>query len=159
MYLLNLTTCMAESTEPFCQDLAKYLERKLGIPTNCFGGVPWRECERLFDQSAIQVLWLCGLPYVRKAQLNDFAIELLALPVPLGSRYRAPSPIPPWVASTQLPGPVRSALQRTFLGMHEDNEARAILARECITRFVAARDTDYDPIRRMSDGAASVSLV
>ena len=266
MYLLNLATCMAENTEPFCQDLAKYLERKLAIPTNCVAGVPWQERERLFDQGAIQVLWLCGLPYVRKAQLNDFAIELLALSVPLGSRYRAepiyfsdvvvrwdsrfrvfhdlrgsswayneplshsgfnvvraylagfghsqgffrdivesgshmasiemilddqveasaidttvldwvidqrpevgaqirvietigPSPIPPWVASTQLPGHVRSALRRTFLGMHEDSAGRDILARGRIMRFVAAHDTDYDPIRRMADVAASVSLL
>ena len=70
-----------------------------------------------------------------------------------------PSPIPPWVSSTQLPGHVRSALRRTFLGMHEDNEGRAILDRGRITRFVAAHDTDYDPIRRMADVAASVSLV
>ena len=70
-----------------------------------------------------------------------------------------PSPIPPWVASTQLPAHVRSALRRTFLEMHEDNEDRAILARGRITRFVPADDADYDPIRRMADVAASVSLV
>ena len=46
-----------------------------------------------------------------------------------------------------------------FLGMHEDDEGRAILARGRIARFVAAHDTDYDPIRRMADVAASVSLV
>jgi ABC-type phosphate/phosphonate transport system substrate-binding protein len=80
---------MAETTEPFCRGLAKYLEKKLAIPTNCVAHIPWQERERLFDQGAIQVLWLCGLPYVRKAQLNDFAIELLAVPIPLGSRYRA----------------------------------------------------------------------
>ena len=40
-------------------------------------------------EAQIQVLWLCGLPYVRKAQFKDFAIELLAVPIPLGSRYRA----------------------------------------------------------------------
>ena len=70
-----------------------------------------------------------------------------------------PSPIPPWVVSTQLPGHVRSALGRTFLKMHADNEGCAILARGRITRFVAAHDTDYDPMRRMADVAASVSLV
>jgi phosphonate transport system substrate-binding protein len=89
MYLLRLATCMAENTEPFCQVLAQYLETKLTIPTNYVAGIPWQERERLFDQGAIQVLWLCGLPYVRKAQSSDFAIELLAVPIPLGSRYRA----------------------------------------------------------------------
>ena len=266
MYLLNLATCMAESTESFCHGLTQYLEIRLGIPTQCVAGIPWQERERLFDQGAIQVLWLCGLPYVREAQLKHFAIELLAVPIPLGSRYRAepiyfsdvvvkresrfrafhdlrgsswaynepmshsgfnvvraylarfgythgffrevvesgshiasiemilnervaasaidttvldwvidqrpqigaeirvietigPSPIPPWVASTRLPEYVRSALRRTFLRMHEDSEGRAILARGRITRFVSADDTDYDPIRRMADVAANVSLL
>jgi phosphonate transport system substrate-binding protein len=265
MYLLNLATCMAESTETFCHDLAEYLEKRLAIPTNCLAGVPWQERERLFDRGAIQVLWLCGLPYVRKVQ-NNFAMELLAVPVPLGSRYRAesiyysdvvvkrdsrfrafndlrgsswayneplshsgfnvvraylagmghsrgffrevvesgshiasiemilnarveasaidttvldwlidqrpelgaeirvietigPSPIPPWVASTRLPGHIRSALRKTFLGMHEDSEGRAVLARGRILRFVAAQDSDYDPIRRTADVAATVSLL
>jgi phosphonate transport system substrate-binding protein len=69
--------------------LAQYLEKKLTIPTNFVAGIPWQERERLFDQGAIQVLWLCGLPYVRKAQSSDFGIELLAVPIPVGSRYRA----------------------------------------------------------------------
>jgi phosphonate transport system substrate-binding protein len=68
-----------------------------------------------------------------------------------------PSPIPPWVASTRLPMHIRSALRRTFLGMHEDNEGRAVLAQGRIMRFVAAHDIDYDPIRRMADAAATVS--
>jgi phosphonate transport system substrate-binding protein len=266
MYSLNLATCMSEGTEPFCQGLAQYLEKKLAISTHCVAGIPWQDRERLFDQGAIQVLWLCGLPYVRKVRLNDFAIELLAVPVPLGSRYRGepiyfsgvvvrrdsgfrvfdgvrgsswayneplshsgfnvvraylagfghsqgffrevvesgshiasiemilngrveasaidttvldsvidqrpevgaqirvietigPSPIPPWVASTRLPMPIRSALRRTFLAMHEDSEGRVVLARGRIMRFVSAHDTDYDPIRRMADVAANVSLL
>jgi phosphonate transport system substrate-binding protein len=92
-------------------------------------------------------------------------IGLVDRPAPeLGVEIRVietigPSPIPPWVASTQLPGHVRSALRRTFLGMHEDSAGRDILARGRIMRFVAAHDTDYDPIRRMADVAASVSLL
>jgi len=82
----------------------------------------------------------------------------------IGARIRVietigPSPIPPWVVSTRVPEHVRSALRRTFLGMHEDREGRAILARGRITRFVAAHDTDYDPIRRMADAAATVSML
>ena len=79
---------MAESTESFCHDLAQYLEIRLGIPTQCVAGIPWQQRERLFDQGAIQVLWLCGLPYVHKTQFKDLAFELLAVPIPLGSRYR-----------------------------------------------------------------------
>jgi hypothetical protein len=50
MYLLNLATCMAESTKSFCHDLAQYLEIRLGIPTQCVAGIPWQKRERLFDQ-------------------------------------------------------------------------------------------------------------
>jgi hypothetical protein len=49
---------MSEGTEPFCQGLAQYLEKKLAISTNCVAGIPWQDRERLFDQGAIQVLWL-----------------------------------------------------------------------------------------------------
>ena len=41
----------------------------------------------MFDLGEIQILWLCGLPYVEKADLADSVIELLAVPVPSGSRY------------------------------------------------------------------------
>jgi hypothetical protein len=43
--------------------------------------------------------------------------------------------------------------------MHEDSEGRAVLAHGRIMRFVAAHDIDYDPIRRMADAAATVSLL
>jgi phosphonate transport system substrate-binding protein len=70
-----------------------------------------------------------------------------------------PSPIPPWVVSTRLPEQVRSALRRTLFNMHEDTEGRSILTGGRIMRFIAARDNDYDPIRRMADVAATVSLL
>ena len=39
-------------------------------------GIPWQERERLFDAGEIQILWLCGLPYVQKADRSDPMIEL-----------------------------------------------------------------------------------
>jgi ABC-type phosphate/phosphonate transport system substrate-binding protein len=43
--------------------------------------------------------------------------------------------------------------------MHEDTEGRSILTGGRITRFIAAHDDDYDPIRRMANVAATVSLL
>lgn len=78
---------MAENTEDFCSTIAEILEFESGISTEYVTGIPWQERERLFDLGEIQILWLCGLPYVEKADLADSVIELLAVPVPSGSRY------------------------------------------------------------------------
>ena len=78
---------MAENTELFCQKVAGYLHAKLGIRTDYVSGIPWQERERLFDEGQIHILWLCGLPYVDKADLRESEMELLAVPVPAGSRY------------------------------------------------------------------------
>jgi phosphonate transport system substrate-binding protein len=78
---------MAENTEPFCRDVACYLQTHTGIDTEYVGDIPWQERERLFDAGEIQVLWLCGLPYIHKAETSHAAMELLAVPVPSGPRY------------------------------------------------------------------------
>jgi phosphonate transport system substrate-binding protein len=51
-------------------------------------GIPWQERERLFDRGEIQLLWICGLPYVQKADSGVTEMELLAVPVPVGERYQ-----------------------------------------------------------------------
>jgi phosphonate transport system substrate-binding protein len=78
---------MAENTEAFCRALAVYIHHRLAVRAEYVEGVPWQERERLFDRGEIQLLWLCGLPYVQKADSLDNHIELLAVPVPQGSRY------------------------------------------------------------------------
>ncbi|HTN70870.1 MAG TPA: PhnD/SsuA/transferrin family substrate-binding protein, partial [Methylomirabilota bacterium] len=79
---------MAENTEAFCRALAIYIHRQLGVRVQYVDGIPWQERERLFDQGEIQLLRLCGLPYVDKADSRARHMELLAVPVPLGSRYQ-----------------------------------------------------------------------
>lgn len=79
---------MAENTESFCEEVASFIEDQLGIRSEYVSGIPWQERERLFDRGAIQILWLCGLPYVYKADTFESDIELLAVPVPRGERYQ-----------------------------------------------------------------------
>jgi hypothetical protein len=75
MPVLKLASCMAENCEPFCQNVAAYIHTRLGIETGYVNDIPWQERERLFDEGKIQILWLCGLPYIHKADLraNDMA--------------------------------------------------------------------------------------
>jgi phosphonate transport system substrate-binding protein len=88
MPVLKLASCMAENGEPFCQHIAVYIHTRLGIETAYINDISWQERERLFDEGKIQILWLCGLPYVQKADLHESDMELLAVPVPGGRRYQ-----------------------------------------------------------------------
>jgi len=87
MQVLKLASCMAENTEALCSAIAEIIEIETGISTEYVSGIPWQERERLFDLGDIQILWLCGLPYVDKADLADSGMVLLAVPVPSGRRY------------------------------------------------------------------------
>lgn len=78
---------MAENTEDFCRAIVEYIHLKLDVPAEYVTGIPWQEREALFDRGEIQVLWLCGLPYVHKADLAESSMELLAVPIPVGERY------------------------------------------------------------------------
>ncbi len=73
--------------EAFCQNVAAHIHDRLGIETSYINDIPWQERERLFDWGEIQILWFCGLPYVYKAERRENDMELLAVPVPSGSRY------------------------------------------------------------------------
>jgi phosphonate transport system substrate-binding protein len=89
MLQLKLASCMAENSESLCQGVASRINDQLGIGAQYVNGIPWQERERLFDRGEIQILWLCGLPYVDKADMAESDIELLAVPVPRGKRYHA----------------------------------------------------------------------
>jgi phosphonate transport system substrate-binding protein len=87
MKTLRLASCMAENTEAVCRAIAEYIQLKLDISTEYVTGIPWQEREALFDGGEIHILWLCGLPYVHKADLAETSMELLAVPIPAGKRY------------------------------------------------------------------------
>src|SRR5262245_38286615 len=87
MLCLKFASCMAENSESFCQALADYVHWRLRISTEYVTGIPWQEREKLFDAGEVQIVWICGLPYVNKADLALGYVELLAVPVPMGERY------------------------------------------------------------------------
>ena len=84
---LRLASCMAENSEAFCHAVARYIDEQLDLSTEYVTGIPWQERERLFDGGDVHILWLCGLPYVQKADRAAQDIELLAVPIPDGERY------------------------------------------------------------------------
>ena len=79
---------MAENSESFCREIAPFIENRIRIPTRYTNGIPRQERERLFDRGEIHILWLCGLPYVEKADRVETGLELLAVPIPRGPRYQ-----------------------------------------------------------------------
>ncbi len=79
---------MAENTEVFCERIARYIEKRLNVAVEYVSEIPWQERERLFDRGAIHILWLCGLPYIDKADDEGHSLALLAAPVPNGKRYK-----------------------------------------------------------------------
>jgi phosphonate transport system substrate-binding protein len=85
---LRLASCMAENSELVCRLVAAYLAAKLDLSVEYISGIPWQERESRFDQGEIEILWLCGLPYVDKIDVPRTNMELLAVPVPMGERYQ-----------------------------------------------------------------------
>lgn len=86
--IIHLTTCQAPIAEPFAQEVVAYIAGKLQLNLHFVADISWPERLRAFDAGEIQVCWLCGVPYVWRADEPQPQIELLAAPVPAGSRYQ-----------------------------------------------------------------------
>ena len=83
-----MSTCMAPNSEPVVAEIAGYLGGRLGQPVTFIAGIPWQERERRLDAGEIDLCWICGLPYVLKADRPQPQVELLAAPVFQGERYQ-----------------------------------------------------------------------
>lgn len=85
---LLISSCMAPNMDSLCDELAGYLTKHLSIPVVSKTEVPWQERERLWDAGNIHLCWICGLPYVWKADACPGKMEPLVAPVMAGSRYQ-----------------------------------------------------------------------
>jgi phosphonate transport system substrate-binding protein len=79
---------MAPRADSFCAALARYIGDQLQIPIAFIDDIAWQERERRFDAGDIDICWICGLPYVWKADRGYPPLELLAAPVMSGARYQ-----------------------------------------------------------------------
>jgi len=73
--------------ESTCAAIARIASERLGVPTCFIGDISWQERELRFGRGEIDVLWICGLPYVWNWQTDPGAVSLLAAPVATGERY------------------------------------------------------------------------
>src|SRR5436305_15120098 len=88
MQSLTLTSCMAPNADSFCATLAHYLSAQMQLPTTFVCDLTWQERERMFDAGQIHICWICGLPYVWKADQGHPLLELLVALVMQGARYQ-----------------------------------------------------------------------
>lgn len=78
----------APNQDAVANDVSAYLGEQLGITAVFPQTIPWQERERLFNAGEIQVGWICGLPYVWKADSGQPPVDLLAAPIMVAPRYQ-----------------------------------------------------------------------
>jgi len=88
MQTLTISTCMAPNMDYFARDVAEYLASRLGARVDLRVDVPWQEREQMLDAGQLDLCWICGLPYVRKADARPGSLIPLAAPVMRAPRYQ-----------------------------------------------------------------------
>ena len=86
--LFRLTSLMSENEDIIFETVADYIQAQTGIPVRVINQIDWKERERLLNSGQIDIAWICGLPYILRADQPDSGIELLAAPVISGKRYQ-----------------------------------------------------------------------
>jgi phosphonate transport system substrate-binding protein len=84
----KISSCMAPNMDFLCTGLAELLTASLSMPAAACTDIPWQERERRLDSGEIGLCWICGLPYVWKADRPAPSIGLLAAPVMRAPRYQ-----------------------------------------------------------------------
>jgi phosphonate transport system substrate-binding protein len=79
---------MAPNSELFFKETVQYLADRMGIEVHIAHDVDWEQREHELDNGETEVGWICGLPYVWKADQLHPTLELLAAPVMSGARYQ-----------------------------------------------------------------------
>ncbi len=83
----KITTIQAQNSNFVIEKIAEYIGRTLGVRTEFIIEPTWSEREAQLDNGAIDLGWICGLPYVLKADLESPTVELLVAPVMQAARY------------------------------------------------------------------------
>ncbi|MCK5313621.1 MAG: PhnD/SsuA/transferrin family substrate-binding protein [Anaerolineales bacterium] len=85
---LRITTIQAQNSNFVIEQIAGYIGKTLGMPVKFIVDPPCPERERQLDSGDIDIGWICGLPYIGKADQANPTIELLVAPVMQAARYR-----------------------------------------------------------------------
>lgn len=78
---------MAPISDRFFRAVAEYLAAELDLRVEVLDEPDWRAREQRFDAGIVDLCWICGLPYVRKADHSPAKPRLVAAPVMAGPRY------------------------------------------------------------------------
>ena len=87
MELLKATSIQARNADPMVEEISHYVASKLGVAADFVGDIPWQQRERLIDNGEVHIGWICGLPYIWKADKLIPDVELLAAAVMDDIRY------------------------------------------------------------------------
>lgn len=85
---LRFTTLQAPNQDFIIRDICAYMGRSLGLETEFVIDPPWQERELMLDRGEIDIAWICGLPYVWRADQPHPDLELLVAPVMQAERYQ-----------------------------------------------------------------------
>jgi len=81
--LVRFVTFLAPNLFPLYEFIAHHAGRRLGLPTEIAVGSSYTE----LGTEAVDVAFVCGLPYVELSRGGEVAIEPLAAPILLGERF------------------------------------------------------------------------
>lgn len=87
MEALRFSSSQATNAEKQMQAVIAHLGDTLSLPIEFVSGGSWDTREAALDRGDIQLGWICGLPYVWKADILHPGLELLAAPVLAAPRY------------------------------------------------------------------------
>ena len=85
---IKVISIQSENAAYTCREIAGYLGDQLSIPTEFVEDISWQEREEWLDAGKAHVGWICGLPYVWKADHEQPPVELVAAPVMQHPRYQ-----------------------------------------------------------------------
>lgn len=85
---LTLASLMSANEDFMFDAVAQYLGHRTRERISVLDQIPWKERERMMDEGEVDVAWICGYPYVLRADNPGARIELLAAPVVQGERYK-----------------------------------------------------------------------
>ncbi len=67
--------------------IADHLSKRLGLRLELLNGLAYGTIDEMIDSGAIQLAFVCGLPYVRKMESPAATVRLVAAPVMTGAHY------------------------------------------------------------------------
>jgi len=88
MKTLTLGTCQAQNSVDVVREIAAWLTNRLEFEVEFRGDGFWQDQYAALDAGEMDIGWICGLPYVRRADAPDKTLSLLAAPVMRGERYQ-----------------------------------------------------------------------